>query len=306
MAETEAEEVAVVEAAVTVVAAVAVRVGRGDGSGALLSTAPCNPHHWQMDSAPYKKSPGGRGAPMSAKAASTASNPNPTTALTLTRTLTVTAHRSPLTAHLSPSTLTLTLILTLILTLTLTFHPTPNKAASRAPVTARPGIPEWQMQELREAFDLFDTDGSGTIDTKELQVALRALGFDSKKEKVTPNATPTPITLVRVGIRAEPNQVRRRCVMARPRKLACRPRSCRTRAFAAASRPVHPAAAGRKHGLDLHHLRSSPPSLTTAFLCCEGAQDDRGHRPGRFGHDRLRGVRRDDDGQDVVVVVRVG
>jgi len=51
-------------------------------------------------------------------------------------------------------------------------------------VTARPGIPEWQMQELREAFDLFDTDGSGTIDTKELQVALRALGFDSKKEKV--------------------------------------------------------------------------------------------------------------------------
>ena len=57
-------------------------------------------------------------------------------------------------------------------------------AGSRAPVTARPGIPEWQMQELREAFDLFDTDGSGTIDTKELQVALRALGFDSKKEKV--------------------------------------------------------------------------------------------------------------------------
>ena len=41
-----------------------------------------------------------------------------------------------------------------------------------------------QMQELREAFDLFDTDGSGSIDTKELQVALRALGFDSKKEKV--------------------------------------------------------------------------------------------------------------------------
>ena len=62
--------------------------------------------------------------------------------------------------------------------------PPSAKAASRAPVAARPGIPEWQMQELREAFDLFDTDGSGTIDTKELQVALRALGFDSKKEKV--------------------------------------------------------------------------------------------------------------------------
>jgi len=58
------------------------------------------------------------------------------------------------------------------------------KPSSRREVTARPGIPDWQMQELREAFDLFDTDGSGTIDTKELQVALRALGFDSKKEKV--------------------------------------------------------------------------------------------------------------------------
>ena len=59
-----------------------------------------------------------------------------------------------------------------------------KKAGGRDAVSARPGIPEWQMQELREAFDLFDTDGSGTIDTKELQVALRALGFDSKKEKV--------------------------------------------------------------------------------------------------------------------------
>ena len=67
------------------------------------------------------------------------------------------------------------------------------------------------MQELREAFDLFDTDGSGTIDTKELQVALRALGFDSKKEKVRkmiadidldgsgapyPHPHPTPTTCV--------------------------------------------------------------------------------------------------------------
>lgn len=59
-----------------------------------------------------------------------------------------------------------------------------KKPAGRGTVSARPGIPEWQMQELKEAFDLFDTDGSGTIDTKELSVALRALGFDSKKEKV--------------------------------------------------------------------------------------------------------------------------
>ncbi|TPX56669.1 hypothetical protein PhCBS80983_g04376 [Powellomyces hirtus] len=41
-----------------------------------------------------------------------------------------------------------------------------------------------QKQEIREAFDLFDTDGSGTIDTKELKVAMRALGFEPKKEEL--------------------------------------------------------------------------------------------------------------------------
>lgn len=39
-----------------------------------------------------------------------------------------------------------------------------------------------QKQEIREAFDLFDSDGSGTIEIKELKVALRALGFEPKKE----------------------------------------------------------------------------------------------------------------------------
>merc|ERR1739847_13832 len=40
------------------------------------------------------------------------------------------------------------------------------------------------MGEIREAFDLFDTDGSGTIDAKELKVAMRALGFEPKKEEI--------------------------------------------------------------------------------------------------------------------------
>ena len=31
-------------------------------------------------------------------------------------------------------------------------------------------LTEEQKQEIREAFDLFDTDGSGTIDAKELKV----------------------------------------------------------------------------------------------------------------------------------------
>ncbi|XP_047422360.1 centrin-4-like [Sciurus carolinensis] len=43
---------------------------------------------------------------------------------------------------------------------------------------------EMQKQEIKEAFDLFDADGSGTIDVKELKIALRALGFEPKKEEV--------------------------------------------------------------------------------------------------------------------------
>lgn len=35
---------------------------------------------------------------------------------------------------------------------------------------SKPDLTEEQKQEIREAFDLFDTDGSGTIDAKELKV----------------------------------------------------------------------------------------------------------------------------------------
>lgn len=34
----------------------------------------------------------------------------------------------------------------------------------------KPELTDEQRQEIREAFDLFDTDGSGTIDAKELKV----------------------------------------------------------------------------------------------------------------------------------------
>merc|ERR1712010_273423 len=46
------------------------------------------------------------------------------------------------------------------------------------------GLTDDQIQEIREAFDLFDTDGSGTIDAKELKVAMRALGIEPKKEEI--------------------------------------------------------------------------------------------------------------------------
>lgn len=57
-------------------------------------------------------------------------------------------------------------------------------AASKKRAGGAGDLTEEQKQEIREAFDLFDTDGSGTIDAKELKVAMRALGFEPKKEEV--------------------------------------------------------------------------------------------------------------------------
>ncbi|KAF5894132.1 caltractin, partial [Clarias magur] len=57
-------------------------------------------------------------------------------------------------------------------------------AIQRKKAAPRQDLTEEQKQEIREAFDLFDTDGSGTIDVKELKVAMRALGFEPKKEEI--------------------------------------------------------------------------------------------------------------------------
>lgn len=45
-------------------------------------------------------------------------------------------------------------------------------------------LSEEQKQEIKEAFDLFDSEGVGAIDAKELKVAMRALGFEPKKEEI--------------------------------------------------------------------------------------------------------------------------
>jgi len=58
-----------------------------------------------------------------------------------------------------------------------------KKAALSRP-KKRTELTEEQKQEIKEAFDLFDTDGSGNIDQKELKVAMRALGFEPKREEI--------------------------------------------------------------------------------------------------------------------------
>jgi len=41
-----------------------------------------------------------------------------------------------------------------------------------------------QKREVKEAFDLFDTDNSGAIDAKELKIAMQALGFEPSSDEV--------------------------------------------------------------------------------------------------------------------------
>ncbi|XP_065158817.1 uncharacterized protein [Atheta coriaria] len=53
----------------------------------------------------------------------------------------------------------------------------------------RPEGPKFQLTEdqkkdMKEAFDIFDWDGTGRIDVKEVKVAIRALGFEPPKEEM--------------------------------------------------------------------------------------------------------------------------
>ncbi len=57
-------------------------------------------------------------------------------------------------------------------------------AASRRKGNPKQGLDEEQVAECREAFNLFDTDGSGSIDVRELKAAMRALGFQVKKSEI--------------------------------------------------------------------------------------------------------------------------
>ena len=47
-----------------------------------------------------------------------------------------------------------------------------TKAKFNANKYLRPGLTEDEIDEIKEAFDLFDTDGSGSIDPKELRAAM--------------------------------------------------------------------------------------------------------------------------------------
>lgn len=72
----------------------------------------------------------------------------------------------------------------------------PRRAlVSPTPITSRPYVPAAhsrpqeltpeQQQEIKEAFEIFDADHDGQLDHHELKVAMRALGFDVRRQDVT-------------------------------------------------------------------------------------------------------------------------
>merc|ERR1719469_268181 len=59
-----------------------------------------------------------------------------------------------------------------------------KQAPRKQKVISRPSLNEEEIDEIREAFNLFDTDGSGTIDPKELKTAMQSLGFEAKNQTI--------------------------------------------------------------------------------------------------------------------------
>lgn len=64
--------------------------------------------------------------------------------------------------------------------------PKPSQGGASRERKASPKLEltEEQKRDIREAFDLFDTGGTGNMDVKELKVAMRALGYEPRREEI--------------------------------------------------------------------------------------------------------------------------
>jgi centrin-3 len=59
-----------------------------------------------------------------------------------------------------------------------------GKGVRRTGRQPRVELTEDQRLEIKDAFDIFDSDKSGSIDRHELRVAMRAMGFDVSKSEI--------------------------------------------------------------------------------------------------------------------------
>mmetsp|Transcript_95456 Transcript_95456/g.297599 ORF Transcript_95456/g.297599 Transcript_95456/m.297599 type:complete len:169 (-) Transcript_95456:67-573(-) len=59
-----------------------------------------------------------------------------------------------------------------------------NRGSPTAVRKTQKELSEQQKVEIKQAFDLFDTDGSGSINARELETAMKALGQEPTKEEI--------------------------------------------------------------------------------------------------------------------------
>ncbi len=52
------------------------------------------------------------------------------------------------------------------------------------PLARRAELSTEQQDEIREAFELFDTEGSGAVERRDLRILLRALGFEPRRDQI--------------------------------------------------------------------------------------------------------------------------
>lgn len=60
----------------------------------------------------------------------------------------------------------------------------PVQGNNRVKKQQRPGLTEDEIEEIRQAFNLFDAEGTGKIDPNELKAAMQSLGFESKNPTI--------------------------------------------------------------------------------------------------------------------------
>lgn len=60
----------------------------------------------------------------------------------------------------------------------------PSSPYNKAVARRRQALDEELLAEVKEAFNVFDTEHSGSIDARELKAAMRALGFEVKKPEI--------------------------------------------------------------------------------------------------------------------------
>merc|ERR1712048_450892 len=60
----------------------------------------------------------------------------------------------------------------------------PAQKTFEAKFWERPGLSADEVQEVKDAFDLFDTDSSGAVSVQELVEAMQSLGLEQKNEAV--------------------------------------------------------------------------------------------------------------------------